>query len=117
VTVVVVGAVVAGAPVAVVTGVVVVAVVVFGRAGFAFGRDGFAFAFCLLMPEPNSWPELELPDGCPRALESGIEYSFAAGLPGSTCTPGGVAEPACASATPGTDPRASAATIAPRRDR
>ncbi len=37
----------------------------------------------VVMPEPNIDPELELPGGCPRAVDSGIEYSFAAGLPGS----------------------------------
>jgi hypothetical protein len=39
-----------------------------------------------VMPLPNSWP---LPEPLPPpACESGIAYSFAAGLPGSTCTPG-----------------------------
>ena len=35
-------------------------------------------------PEPAAGPDGDWP----RACWSGIEYSFAAGLPGSTCTPG-----------------------------
>lgn len=109
------GAVDAGAGVAAVlwaVAVVRVVVLVARLVGVACAA-AVVLVFVLVMPEPNSCPELELPDGCPRALASGIEYSFAAGLPGSTWTPGGV----FATASPDADTSVSAATATAAKDR
>jgi hypothetical protein len=65
-----------------------------------------------VIPAPNSWPELELPAGAPRAVASGIEYSLAAGLPGSTWTPGGSL---CAPAAAGIESAVKKIRSAPRR--
>src|SRR6185437_3356477 len=48
-------------------------------------------------PEPSDAPPPPVPPPVPRAWLTGSAYSFAAGEPGSTCTPGLSAGASCAS--------------------